>query len=157
MRQLQMLSALTVAAITLMAMLSGLVSTPAAHAAEGCTIADFQGSWGFSFNGTIVSPSQFSGPVAAAGQFTSDENGNLSGSDTLSLNGQIIPRTFIGTAIVAANCTGSATLTIQTPANFFPPFHLHFVLDDRAREARFVQADPGTVITGSARKFVASD
>jgi len=148
---LQMSSTLKLITVALMAILSALVSAPAAHAAERCTIADFGGGWGFSFNGVVVS-GPFAGSFAAAGQFTADEDGNFSGSDTLSFNGTIIPRTFTGTAVVQANCTGSAILTVTTPANVFPPFHLEFVLDDHTREARFVQADPGAVIIGSARK-----
>jgi hypothetical protein len=134
-----------------MAILSGLASAPAAQAAEPCTIADFEGGWGFSFSGIVVG-GPFEGSFAAAGQFTADENGSFSGSDTLSFNGTIIPRSFTGTAVVNANCTGSATLTVAIPPNVFPPFHLDFVLDDLTREARFVQVDPGAVITGSARK-----
>jgi hypothetical protein len=152
MRQSQTSSTFSLLALALMAMLCGVVIAPAAHAAEECTIADFQGAWGLSFTGTIVAPPQFAGPVVSAGQFTADETGNISGSDTLSLNGNIIPRTFHGTAVVHPNCTGSATLTIVSPPNVFPQFHLNFVLDDRTREARFVQADKGTVVSGSARK-----
>jgi hypothetical protein len=105
---------------------------------------------GFSFTGVVGGP--FAGSFAAAGQFSADEDGDFSGSDTRSFNGTIIPRSFTGTAVVNPNCTGSATLTVTTPANVFPPFHLEFVLDDHTQEARFVQTDPGTVITGSARK-----
>jgi hypothetical protein len=152
MRDLGASSTLALLALALMAPLSGVVSAPAAYAADECTLADFQGDWGFSFTGTIVAPPQFAGPVASAGQFSADEAGNISGSDTLSLNGAIIPRTLQGTAVVNANCTGSATLTIDSPRNLFPTFHLNFVLDDRTREARFVQADPGRVISGSGRK-----
>jgi hypothetical protein len=134
-----------------MAILSAPISAPAAQAAGQCTIGDFEGGWGFSFNGVVVG-GPFEGSFAAAGQFTADEDGNLSGSDTLSFNGTIIPRSFTGTAVINANCTGSATLTVAIPPNVFPPIHLDFVLDDHTREARFVQTDPGAVITGSARK-----
>jgi hypothetical protein len=151
MQDLQTRSALRLTTVALMAILSVLVSAPTGQAGERCTTADFGGGWGFSFNGVVVG-GPFAGSFAAAGQFTADEDGDFSGSDTLSFNGTIIPRSFTGTAVVNANCTGSATLMVTTPVNVFPPFHLYFVLDDHTREARFVQADPGAVITGSARK-----
>jgi hypothetical protein len=149
MRTLQMKRALPaiMLVVTSMLVLRGVTpgeagTVPPMHAQPTCTDASLHGSYGYSFDGTVIGI----GPAAGSGVITFDGEGNLSGADTLSLNGTIIPRTLTGTYAVQANCTGSVTLEVSTG----DIFHLEFVIVDSGRELRFIQTDAGTVITGAA-------
>jgi hypothetical protein len=149
MRTLQMKRALPaiMLVVTSMLVLRGVTpgeaeTVPPMHAQPPCTDASLRGSYGYSFDGTVMGI----GPTAGSGVITFDGEGNLSGADTLSLNGTIIPRTLTGTYTVQANCTGSVTLEVSTG----DIFHLAFVIVDSRRELRFIQTDAGTVITGAA-------
>jgi hypothetical protein len=149
MRTLQMKRALPaiMLVVTSMLVLRGVTpdeagTVPPMHAQPTCTDASLHGSYGYSFDGTVIGI----GPAAGSGVITFDGEGNLSGADTLSLNGTIIPRTLTGTYAVQANCTGSVTLEVSTG----DIFHLAFVIVDSRRELRFIQTDAGTVITGAA-------
>ena len=117
-------------------------TVPPMHAQPTCTDASLHGSYGYSFDGTVIGI----GPTAGSGVITFDGTGQMSDADTLSLNGTIIPRTLTGTYTVQANCTGSVTLEVSTG----DLFHLAFVSVDSGRELRFIQTDAGTVITGAA-------
>jgi hypothetical protein len=85
---------------------------------------------------------------AAGGTFTLDAEGNVSGVDTASFNGMIVPRTYMATAGVNSDCTGSATIT-------FPDgdvAHVNLVFVDNGKEVLLFETDPGTAITLAAKK-----
>ena len=87
-------------------------------------------------------------PVADVGVFVADGQGKLSGSDTISDGGQIIPRTFTGTYTINSDCRGTAALQF-TPSL---AVDIALVLDDQGHEARALQTTPqGTVFTIVAR------
>jgi hypothetical protein len=121
------------------------------QARRQCTLSDLEGAWGFTLTG-VVTEAVKTGPVAANGAFTADRHGNLTGSDTLSFNGTIVPRTWTAIATIDPDCTGSLTVTIVNPSNVFPALHVNFAFAEREEEFRFIETDAGTVITGSAHK-----
>ena len=117
-----------------------------------CKLADLEGAWGFTLTG-VVTEAVKTGPVAANGQFAADRHGNLAGSDTMSFNGIIVPRSWTAIVSVDPDCSGSLTVTIVSPANVFPTLHVNFAFVEREGEFRFIETDAGTVITGSAHKL----
>jgi hypothetical protein len=99
-----------------------------------CTSRTAAGTWGFTTTGSIPGI----GPVAATGIFTQDESGNITGTQTRSLNGAIADETFMGTATVNPDCTGTDTIQIFEGGDLVRTSTLHVVLDDNGREARAI-------------------
>jgi hypothetical protein len=126
-------------------LLSGGGGGSPAHAKhDGCDLGTVRGSYGYTVNGTNLA----FGLVAAVGRVTADGHGNLSGTDTLSAAGTILRRTITGTYTITPACTGTFTFT----DNFGQTVNVDYVALDGATELQFIQTDPGTVITGSARR-----
>jgi hypothetical protein len=110
-----------------------------------CPESSLDGPYTYSRMGTVVGK----GPAAAQGIVTFDGQGNLAGTDTASVNGLIIQRTFDGDYQMTANCTGVATLVFTDGETI----SLDLLLMARGEEISFIQTNDGTVITGSARKM----
>jgi hypothetical protein len=127
-----------------------LVIVPKVQAAEECSNASLQGSFGVTSTGTIVGV----GPLAAVGVVTFDGQGNHVGFDTISFNGSIARMNFGGTYKVNSDCTGSDTENFQGG----PTIHRDFVIVDEGREIRFIVTDSGNAVTAVAkRKTTPSD
>jgi hypothetical protein len=116
----------------LVSVMALFVMVPGVHAA--CSKAGVEGKWGFSTNGSIPAI----GPVAATGLFNQDISGNITGSQTRSLNGDIADETFTGTATVNSDCTGSDTIQVFQNGVLVRTTTLNVVYDDNAREARAI-------------------
>jgi hypothetical protein len=84
-----------------------LTMAPSLYAAQ-CSSASVAGRWAFTTNGSITGV----GPVAAVGSYIADTSGNLAGSQTRSLNGEVADETFTGTSTVHADCTGTDTIQV---------------------------------------------
>ena len=133
------------------------VMVPGLHAA--CSKAGVEGKWGFSTTGSIPAI----GPVAATGLFNQDISGNITGSQTRSLNGDIADETFTGTATVNSDCTGSDTIQVFQNGVLVRTTTLNVVYDDNAREARAIftslvlpdGTNLPTILTIEARRVLA--
>ena len=77
----------------------------------GCNSRTVKGRFGTLISGTVTFPDGTSFPAAEVGLFKLDGVKNVSGSDTLSFNGNVFARTFSGTYTVAADCTTTVVLT----------------------------------------------
>jgi hypothetical protein len=119
--------------------------------AQECSNADLRGVYSFVSSGTIVSVPGFpDGPFAAAGKTIYDGDGNASGLIQISLAGTIVSSTWHGTYKVdPSNCTVTKALTVDAVG---ATLHFFITAGDEFRELRFVATDPGTAITGTARK-----
>jgi hypothetical protein len=141
----------------LVSMMALFVIVPRLHAA--CSKPGVEGKWGFSTNGSIPAI----GPVAATGLFNQDISGNITGSQTRSLNGDIAEETFTGTATVNSDCTGSDTIQVFQNGVLVRTTTLNVVYDDNAREARAIftslvlpdGTNLPTVLTIEARRVLA--
>jgi len=102
-------------------------------ASATCSNATFSGVWGY-----------FVG--AAVGQFTSDGNGNVTGSSTVSNNGAIETQTYTGTYSISKNCTGSLTLNIAGGGTS----NNNFVVDDGKKGAQVINTNSGSAASGFA-------
>ena len=112
--------------------------------ARECSNASLKGSYGASCEGTIVG----AGPLAVVSVLTADGDGNISGVETLSVNGVITTGvTLTGTYTVNADCTGSFVST-----GFGSVFHNYFVIDDHKKEIRIIVTEPGVVVVCTGRK-----
>jgi hypothetical protein len=118
------------------------------------TVADVHGSYGFSWDGTIVPPASGSAvPAAAVGLLVADGQGNFTESvRTLSVNGSVSKQTATGTYKVHPNGTGSATFQVTFAPGIVRTETFDFVIVNNDREAQFIGTDPGVVIRGIAIK-----
>jgi len=94
----------------------GLLAVPTAFAygsRGNCNAGSLQGSFVFTLTGSRTDSNP--GARAAVGHLTADGAGNLAGSETQSNNGTIVANvTETGTYNVNSDCSGSATLTLNT-------------------------------------------
>jgi len=130
-------------------LVSGLVSTAQAdpggpNKGGACHTSMMQGKWGYSYSGDFPGVGTFAG----LGVETCNANGVCIGTDTISIVGDTITLGFTGNFSVNPDCTGSGQFhyTDGTVANSL------FVLVDDGDELRFVAADPGSTLGGTAKR-----
>ena len=99
-------------------------------------------------SGSIVAGGPI-GLVADVGVLTFDGLGNVTQSDTVSLNGVIGERRSAGQYFVEPDCTGDMTLVLPPPAGVATS---HFVIVDQGKEIRFIVTGPGRVLTTVAKR-----
>ena len=119
---------------------------------KGFTLTDLRGSFGFSFQGTILDPGLGPLPVAATGWLKIDGKGNITdASRTINVGGKAFEQTFSCTLTVFnSNGTGSAECPIDNPLDSAPDTEtFDFVVDDDVNEYRFVSTNDGIVILGT--------
>ena len=133
-----------------LAALAGI--TPAAQA-RSCSLHRASGTYGFTTSGTIPTL----GAVAAVGHVSLDANGNLTGAQTASFNGAIVPETLSGTYTINADCTGSATINVYHGAVLARTTNLNVIFDNNHRELRAIFLSAGTVLTVNGRKIFFDD
>lgn len=112
---------------------------------RACTLGGLRGSYGVKLSGSVVGL----GPIAEIGAVTFDGAGNFTGALTASFNGQIVPRTALGTTTLNADCSGSFTVNL-TPGG---TIHLNLVVVDEGKEIFFVGADQGTIFSGTLKRM----
>ena len=125
-----------------------IISSLATHAsAQGrCSTASLLGSYAFQIDGSNVN-----GPFAAVGKNTYDGKGGLSGVITISTNGAIVPAApYTGTYTLNPDCTGTKSATIPLIGL---TVHFYFVVDNNLREIRMIVTDPGSTVSGTAKKL----
>lgn len=125
-----------------------------AEETEACSNETLLGRYAFTGQGFLTNSNTLPAltgafaPVADVGVFESDGQGKLSGSDTISDGGQIIPRTFTGSYTLNSDCRGTAALNFNSGL----AVDIAIALDDRGHEARALQTNPqGAVFTVVAR------
>src|SRR5215831_9037481 len=87
-----------------------LVCAPALLGDEQCSLRSVAGDYGYTVTG-VRNPF---GPSASVGTVHFDRDGNLTGGQTLSINGTIVQGEILtGTITVNSDCTGSSTITVS--------------------------------------------
>jgi hypothetical protein len=104
------------------------------NTAQRCSAASVSGKWGFTTTGTIPAV----GPVAATGSYVADASGNLEGSQTRSLNGDVADETFTATGTVNSDCTGTYVFQVFESGVLVRTSTLNIVYDDNNREGRAI-------------------
>src|SRR5438874_10867466 len=115
------------------------------HPDNRCSNADLRGAYSFVASGTFGAS-----PFATAGRTVYDGHGNMEGVIQISVGGQLTPRLdWSGTYTVdPAPCT--ATKVANVPGIGAVEFFVTFA--DGFKELRFIATNPGTAISGTARK-----
>ena len=90
-----------------------LAAATLVHAQDSrhCSNATSAGNWGFTTNGVLLLPTG-AVPVAAAGRFTQDISGNLTGGQVRSVGGGVARETFTGTVTTNPDCTAKYTIIV---------------------------------------------
>jgi len=114
---------------------------------KGCSNATLKGTFAHTASGFITAPPSMAGPLAGAGTDTFDGKGGITGSATLSINGNIVPLTETGTYKVNPDCTG--TYTVSSPGGTTSAF---FVISDSGNEIQAICTDPGIVLSHIFRR-----
>jgi len=121
------------------ALVIGMVLSMAAPKTwAGCSDATLAGKWAFTTTGTIILPNVGPVPVAAVGRITFDGKGNITGTQTRSVGGQVADETFSGTYKVAADCTADFTAQVFLGAVLVRTSTVYLTLDDGGREIRAI-------------------
>ena len=134
---------------SVIAALVALSMAPPVQAGEQCSPRSVAGDWGYTITGTRLPL----GPSASVGTFHLDGSGNLTGAQTLSINGIIVQdEVLAGTVAVSPDCTGSSTITVSnTP---FPRVaHLDLVWLNSSSELRAIFVDAGLILTMDAKRI----
>ena len=121
---------------------------PAAQA-RSCSLQGVSGRYGYTTSGSIPTL----GAVAAVGHISLDASGNLTGAQTASFNGAIVPETLSGNYTVNADCTGTATVNVYHGGVLARTTNLSVVFDNNERELRAIFLSAGTVLTVQGRKM----
>jgi hypothetical protein len=123
---------------------------PQMRASGECSAADLKGDYSFVASGTINVPGLPVGPFAAAGKTHYHGDGTADGVIQVSLNGnQLFSKWNATYTVDSSSCTITKTITLEANGvklDFF------ITAGDDFRELRFIATDPGTAITGTARK-----
>jgi hypothetical protein len=125
---------------------------PTAYA-RSCKLSGVAGTYGYTTSGTIPTI----GAVAAVGHVTLDASGNLTGAQTASFNGAIVPETLSGTYTVNSDCTGSATVNVYHSGVLARTTNIDVVFENNQHELRAIFLTAGTVLTVSGKKTFHDD
>ncbi|MGA7632719.1 MAG: hypothetical protein WCB11_18305 [Terriglobales bacterium] len=125
-----------------MAALMFVTLTAASSFGATCTDASVKGVYGVLGSGLNGSGE----PAASVSQITSDGNGNLTGTTTKSIDGEIVTFSTTGTYSIAKNCTGTGTLTNQDEQSE----NSNIFLNNGNKAAYLIQTDPNHTVTSVA-------
>lgn len=129
--------------------LTSMSVVPAAHAqiqtSATCSLATVKGSYAIQLTGWYGTGANRL-PYASAGTFIADGNGNLSGTETVVLDGAapIQQPVTAKYTVNPATCTGAATATDGRTFNFF--------ILGNGKEITNISTTPGTTITGVSKR-----
>lgn len=114
-----------------------LLLAPVQANASNCSTASTAGDWAYTYIGTIFTSA---GPLAAAsvGHFSQDSSGNVSGSQTRSLEGDSAVEDVNGTVSVKSDCTGSATINVLVDGQLQRTAALALVYDADSNHVRMI-------------------
>ena len=129
--------------------LAGMPTTATAHS---CSLASVAREYGYTSNGTIVSPPV--GPFATVGHVTFTGSGTFSGAQTTSIAGNFFDETVSGTYPVNHDCTGTATISVYHGGVLARTTNLNVVYVNEQRELRATFLTAGTALTVNGRKNI---
>jgi len=139
----------TAITISVLCALLVLGIAPALLADEPCSLRSVAGDWGYTVTG-VRNPF---GPAASVGMVSFDRDGNITGTQTLSINGFIVQGEILtGTMTVDSSCKGMVVINVSnTP---FPrTAHLDVVWVNSSSEFRAIFADPNLVLTVDGKRI----
>ncbi len=117
---------------------------------KGCTVNTLRGSYSQIGTGVVTAPPDQAGPFANVGTLIFDGKGGVTGSITVSSNGNTAQATEVGTYTVNEDCTGTYSVQI---APFGITSNAYFAIDTNGDQVEIITTDPGSVITCVARRL----
>jgi hypothetical protein len=122
-----------------------ILGTAQAQVSNSCSVAGVKGTFGLQGAGTEIG----TGPLAISGQITLREDGTVNGTGTVSINGSIATKQNISGAYkVGHQCQGSAVIQVGNQGTT----HLNLVVVNGERGILFIQADAGSLLSGSLQR-----
>ena len=115
----------------------------------GCSSRTVKGKFGTLVSGTVTFPDGTNVPAAEVGLFKLDGVKNVSGSDTLSFDGNVFARTFSGTYTVNADCTTTVVLTNLDDGSVGTTTG---VIVDDGKTVLLISTNPGDTLSGRATR-----
>jgi hypothetical protein len=114
-----------------------------------CTNSTILGSYGYRLDGSIPGVPNLVSAGTITHALDDGSNGVITGSDTNSFNGDIVPRTYEGIYRLNSDCigTGRYTDSLGNTVNYT------FVTVDGGREIYFQGTDPGLIVSGVGRQI----
>jgi len=100
---------------------------------NGCTLANVAGSFGFSYSGVGILPTG-PVPVAAVGNFHTDNAGTLVGTETNSLGGNATDQTISGNITVNHDCSGTLVANVYEHGVLVRTSYIHLQYENNAGE-----------------------
>jgi len=113
------------------------------------TPATLKGSYAL-FGEGMITASNPSQPITHVGMVTYDGTGNFFGSDTIMLNGALIPDTFSGTYTVTEECMISVDISSTAVGVVHEKGWI--VGQGKSTEVHLIVTDPGFVFREATRK-----
>ena len=113
---------------------------------DRCSNRSLLGGYGFHISGTNIKAGV---SFAVYGKFVADGKGNVTGSGTESVSGEMFNVKLNGTYNVSGDCTGKAKLAFGSNEGVT---NLDFVLVEDGNELFIIVADEGVIETGVAKK-----
>lgn len=115
----------------------------------GCSLVTLQGSYALFGQGTVPAYTP-PAPIAHVGTVTYDGAGNFFGSDTIMLNGTMIPDTFTGKYTLTEECMMSIEITSTVVGVIHEAGWI--VGEGKSQEVRLIGTDPGFMFVEATRK-----
>ena len=115
-----------------------VASTAPAANAQQCSLAAAAGSYGFTGNGVLLTPSG-AVPIAAVGRINLRADGTVTGTEARSVGGDFANEALTGTWTINSNCWGTLTAQVFQSGKLVRTSVLSFVADANMTEIRNVQ------------------
>ena len=124
-----------------------------------CSTRTTEGTYLVVCNGYLsTGPSTPLLPAKLLATATADDGGTFQGVGTLSLGGQILKQTAVGTEQINSDCTGSITYAQTINGAPFPdPLDINFVVSEDGNRIDGISTDPGTVFSCELRRTSRGD
>lgn len=122
-------------AIRVVAVLA-LALAPLLVQAKQCSQASAAGHWAYTYNGTVFAPD--AALIAAVGHYQQDAQGNVTGSQTHTLAGQTEVEDIAATALVNADCSGSATINVYLDGTLLRTTAVNLAYDSDGDHVRMI-------------------
>ncbi len=116
---------------------------------ESCSVSTLKGSYSLFGEGTVTAYTP-PAPMSHVGIVTYDGAGRFFGSDTIMLNGTLVPDTFTGTYTVSSDCTVSVEIT-STAVGIVHELG-RITGEGKNREVHLIVTDPGFVFLETTKK-----
>jgi hypothetical protein len=115
----------------------------------GCSLSTLKGSYALFGQGSVTALNP-PAPIAHVGTVTYDGAGNFVGSDTIMLNGVMVPDTFTGTYGITEECRISVDISSTAVGMIH---ELGWIVGTgKSQEVRLIGTDPGFTFVEATRK-----